>query len=133
MYTNALEFLEEERDAWQPFEALAALADDELERAVDRRSPTRERMAADWDARGDALNEELVAQWRTLPLTELRRRAREQPGELRGTLTTVPEARWLKDPDFLRFFVEETIEHYEEHRRELEAILARPAGRGRAG
>lgn len=30
MYLNALEFLEEERDAWAPFEALTALTDEQL-------------------------------------------------------------------------------------------------------
>jgi hypothetical protein len=30
MYRDALEFLEEERDAWAPFEALAALTDEQL-------------------------------------------------------------------------------------------------------
>ena len=30
MYLDALEFLEEERDAWRPFEALADLTDDQL-------------------------------------------------------------------------------------------------------
>jgi hypothetical protein len=34
MYTDALSFLEDERDAWRPFEALAQLTDDELERDV---------------------------------------------------------------------------------------------------
>ena len=31
MYLNALEFLEEERDAWRPFEALADLTDEQLD------------------------------------------------------------------------------------------------------
>ena len=30
MYVNSLEFLEEEREAWRPFEALADLTDDQL-------------------------------------------------------------------------------------------------------
>jgi hypothetical protein len=30
MYLNALEFLDEERDAWRPFEALADLTDDQM-------------------------------------------------------------------------------------------------------
>ena len=30
MYLDSLEFLEEERDAWQPFEALADLTDAQL-------------------------------------------------------------------------------------------------------
>jgi hypothetical protein len=35
MYTDALSFLEDERDAWQPYEALSQLTDDELERPVE--------------------------------------------------------------------------------------------------
>lgn len=34
MYLDAMEFLEEERDAWRPFEALAALTDGQLETPV---------------------------------------------------------------------------------------------------
>jgi hypothetical protein len=35
MYLNALEFLEEERDAWRPYEALASLTDEQLEVPID--------------------------------------------------------------------------------------------------
>jgi hypothetical protein len=35
MYLDAMEFLEEERDAWAPYEALAELSDDQLEAVVD--------------------------------------------------------------------------------------------------
>jgi Mycothiol maleylpyruvate isomerase N-terminal domain len=35
MYTDALSFLEDERDAWRPYEALSQLTDDQLERPVD--------------------------------------------------------------------------------------------------
>src|SRR4051794_41850991 len=35
MYTDALSFLEDERDAWRPYEALSQLTDDELERPVE--------------------------------------------------------------------------------------------------
>ncbi len=35
MYLDAMEFLEEERDAWAPFEALAALDDEQLAKAHD--------------------------------------------------------------------------------------------------
>jgi hypothetical protein len=42
--------------------------------------------------------------------------------ELRGSLTVVPETRWLKDSAMLRFFVV-----YEAHRDDLQAVLA--AGR----
>lgn len=162
MYTAALEFLEDERDAWRPYEALAALTDTQLETptpsdgpghgwsgreliahvvgwmehvltvarelAVGDRSPAHEAAAADWDARGDAVNEELHAAWAALPLDEVRRRLTTVPGELRGTLTVVPEARWLKDARMGAFFLMDTIEHYEEHLPELEAVLAQ-AGR----
>ncbi len=56
-------------------------------------------------------------------MEELRRRLREVPGELRGYLTVVPEARWVKHTDHLRYFVDETIDHYAEHAADLEAIL----------
>jgi hypothetical protein len=158
MYTAALEFLEEERDAWRPYEALADLDDAQLARLTDPAGPglgwsgrelaghmigwmevalavARElavsptsaaKAAADraWAERGDALNTELHAAWAELPLPEVRRRLREVPGELRGTLTVIPEARWLKDPDMLRFFTDETIDHEMDHLPVLEAVLA---------
>ena len=154
MYLNALEFLEEERDAWRPYEALDGLTDEQLgvsideahdwsgrdliahlvgwqenalavakELAVSERSAEKERADADWDARGDAINDELQATWRALPMDEVRRRLREVPGELRGYLTVVPETRWIKHADNLRFFYDETIDHYAEHAADLEAIL----------
>ena len=49
-------------------------------------------------------------------------------GELRGYLTVVPETRWLKHADHQRFFLDETIDHYEDHLADLAAILA-AAGR----
>ena len=35
MYLDAMEFLEEEREAWRPYEALLELTDPQLERPVD--------------------------------------------------------------------------------------------------
>jgi hypothetical protein len=35
MYLDAMEFLEEERDAWRPYEALLELTDDQLEQPVE--------------------------------------------------------------------------------------------------
>ncbi len=35
MYLDALSFLEDERDAWRPYEALDALSDEQLERPVE--------------------------------------------------------------------------------------------------
>lgn len=155
MYLNALEFLEEEREAWRPFEALDSLTDEQLSRpmdvahdwsgrdlmahlvawienaievakelAVNEGSPTKERMDRDWDAgTGDSINERITAEWRALPMTEVRRRFHERPGELRGYLTVVPEARWVKHIDNLQFFLDETVEHYADHTADLEAIL----------
>jgi hypothetical protein len=154
MYLNALEFLEEERDAWRPYEALASLTDEQLEvpideahewsgrdliahlvawqanalevakeLAVSETSATKERSDAEWDERGDAMNLDIQVEWRTLPMDEVRRRLREIPGELRGFLTVVPESRWIKHADHLRFFIDETIDHYADHVADLESIL----------
>jgi hypothetical protein len=156
VYLNALEFLEEEREAWRPYEALASLTDEQLdtpldaahgwsardlmghlvawleygltvakELAVGEESPTKLQMDRDWDElSGDTINARIHAEWRTLPIEEVRRRFHETPGELRGYLTVVPEARWVKHADNLAFFLEETIEHYADHVDDLEAILA---------
>lgn len=161
MYTDALSFLEDERDAWQPYEALAQLSDDELERpieaahgwsgrdlmghlltwqllsldvakelAIGEGSPSRVRAEADWDARGgDVVNAEAETDWRSKPIGEVRDEFARVAGELRGFLTVVPETRWVKNAEQQRFFYEETIEHYDDHKADLAAILA-AAGRG---
>jgi hypothetical protein len=155
MYSDALSFLEDERDAWRPYEDLFNLTPAQLEApvagldhwsgrdllghlvfwqahvldvarelAVGETSATYLHGEADWDARGDAINDEAVAAWRALPLDELLRRARTVPGELRGYLTVVPEARWLKNGDLQAFFTSETIDHYADHAPDLAVILA---------
>jgi len=155
MYLDALEFLEEERDAWAPFEALASLSDEQLtmpvdgahgwtardlmghllawqgyalaaarELAVNDTSPTIARTDADWDARGgEPINAEITEAWAARPLAELRQAFSEQPGELRGYLTVVPETRWLKHAVHERWFLGQTIEHYADHEADLRAIL----------
>ena len=154
MYLNALEFLEEEREAWRPFEALDGLTDEELdatvegahgwsgrdlaghlvsgqefalavatELAVGPDSATKKRFDAEWDAGGDAMNDRITTEWRALPIEEVRRRLRTVPGELRGYLTVVPESRWIKHADNLRYFIDETIDHYADHASDLDAIL----------
>ena len=154
MYLNALEFLEEEREAWRPYESLEGLTDEQLDRPIDaahdwsgrdliahlvawqqnaldvarelavsESSPTKQRSDREWDARGDAINDDIQTEYRALPMGEVRRRLREVPGDLRGYLTVVPEARWVKHADHLRYFLDETIEHYAEHMPDLEAIL----------
>ncbi len=163
MYVDALSFLEDEREAWEPFEALAGLSDADLERpmpedgpchgwsgrdlaahlvawqqialeaarelALGDDSPTIARVDAEWEAvGGDAMNARFQEEWRALPVGEVRRRLSSVAGELRGYLTVVPETRWVKNPARLQFFMGETLDHYPEHRPELEAILAAARG-----
>ena len=59
-----------------------------------------------------------------MPIGELRSEFERVSGELRGYLTVVPEARWIKNGDHQRFFIDETLDHYDEHRKDLDAILA---------
>lgn len=155
MYLDALSFLEDERDAWRPYEALAELTDEQLDRpvegaggwsgrelmahllawieislaaakelAVAESSPTIARVDAEWESGADEMNERLLADWAAVPTTELRERFRTIPGELRGYLTVVPESRWVKHPTHLESFIGETIEHYDDHRKDLAAVLA---------
>ncbi len=98
------------------------------ELAVGETSATIARVDADWETRGgEAVNADIQATWAALPMDELRRRFRSQPGELRGTLTVVPESRWIKHADHMRTIAEETLDHYADHAPDLEVILA--AGR----
>jgi hypothetical protein len=160
MYLDALSLLEDERDAWRPFEALAGLTDDQLESpveaangwsgrdlmahlvawqlvalavarelAVDETSHTKARADADWEARGgDVINDEIQRDWAARPIAEVRAEFDRVGGELRGYLTVVPETRWIKNADHQRFMIDETLDHYEEHGKDLEAILAAAKG-----
>jgi hypothetical protein len=154
MYLDALEFLEEEREAFRPYEVLADVPDDRVdvpvagahgwsardlmshmaawleaalavakELAVGRGSATKARLDREWDERGDAINADIQAEWRAMPIDEVRHRFRTVPGELRGYLTVVPETRWIKDADMLQFFLDETIDHHADHMKDLAAIL----------
>jgi Mycothiol maleylpyruvate isomerase N-terminal domain len=160
MDAHAVAFLDEERDAWRPFEALADLTDEQLsapvagahgwsgrqlighllsghelvlavatELAVNETSTAKEVADADWEARGgDVVNAEIDAVWAALSMDELRDRFATLPGELRRSLTVVPESRWLEPGDHQRFFRSETTVHYADHVADLAAILA-SAGR----
>jgi hypothetical protein len=159
MYLNALEFLDEEREAWRPFETLADLSDEQLaapvagahdwsardlmghllawqevalavarELAVGETSQAKAAADSDWETRGgEVINAEIQARYGGLSVDELRQRFRTVPGELRGTLTVVPETRWVKNSGHLRFFMDETVDHYAEHEADLAAILAQAA------
>lgn len=105
--------------AWQ--EVALAVARD---LAVHETSATKIQADADWAARGDVINDEINAEWRLLPPDEVRQRLRTAAGELRGYLTVVPETRWLKNSNMLKFFLDETVDHYEDHRGDLRAVMA---------
>ena len=156
MYLDAMSFLDDEREAWRPFEALLVLTDEQLERPVDaahgwsgrqlmghvvawqevaldvarelavnETSPIAARIAADWDSRGgDVVNAEIDARWANRPLADVRDEFRRVAGELRGFLTVVPESRWIKNAANQRTLAEETLDHYDEHKADLDAILA---------
>jgi hypothetical protein len=156
MYLDALSFLEDERDAWRPFEALLELSDEHLaeavagaggwsgrdlmahlvawqlisldiakELAIGETSPTAARIDAEWTARGgEAVNAQIQAQWAAKSLDDVRDDFRQVGGELRGFLTVVPESRWIKNAEVQRRFIDETLDHYEEHGPDLAAILA---------
>lgn len=154
MYLDGLSFLEDERDAWAPFEALLDLPDDLLDRkveaahgwsardlmahlvgwqewalamardlAIGEASPTLAQLNATWQAEGDAMNEAMLERFAALPVGELRERFRTVSGELRGYLTVVPEARWVKNPANFEMLHDETLGHYEDHLADLDAIL----------
>ena len=87
------------------------------------RAEARERSQRAFAARGDQINAEIQATWRDLPIAEVRRRHRETPAALRDALSLVPPDRWTADEENLRFIHIYTIEHYQDHAADLEAIL----------
>ncbi len=111
---------------WQ--EAALATA---KELAVGSTSATMERLEAQWAGSpeaGDAMNAAGLARFREMPMDEVRATFRTVAGELRGYLTVVPEVRWIKDSGHQEYFFGETTEHYEEHSKELAAILEAAQG-----
>ena len=90
------------------------------------RSAAKERADADWEQRGgDAVNDEIQRDWAGEPIGEVRAEfERSLRASSAGYLTVVPEARWIKNADHQRFFIDETLDHYDEHRKDLDAILA---------
>jgi hypothetical protein len=95
------------------------------ELAIGEASPTQDRLNAEWDVpgAGDRMNAEYLDRFRAMPIEEVRTRFHDVAGELRGYLTVVPEARWIKHADHQNWFFDETTAHYEEHLPELRAIL----------
>ena len=96
------------------------------ELAVNDQSPTIDQLEATWNASpdaGDRMNEAAIARFRGMPIEDVRAQFRTVAGELRGYLTVVPESRWIKHSTHQEWFFGETIEHYEDHAKELRAIL----------
>ena len=92
-------------------------------------SPAKDRADAAWDALGgDVVNAEIDARWAALSLDDVRARFATLPGQLRSQLAMVPESRWVKDGELLRFFLSETTAHYEDHVSDLAAILDAAGG-----
>ena len=87
-------------------------------------SPTAEWVSAEWDKRGDAWNDQILDEWRALPLSVVRARFDSAPPDLRNALATAPEARWWGNEEHRKTLIEETVEHYADHPSELAAILA---------
>ena len=100
------------------------------ELAVSETSRTKDWLDAEWDKPGvgDRMNQDGLERFRSMPISDVRKQFHDTAGELRGYLTVVPEARWIKHADHQNFFFSETLEHYEDHLPQLRAILA-AAGR----
>ena len=99
------------------------------ELAMGERSPSMERLEAQWSApgEGDRLNQAGLERFRAMPIAEVRAQFRAVAGELRGYLTVVPEVRWIKNASNQEYFFGEMTEHYQDHLQELHAILAAAA------
>jgi len=87
VYRDALDFLEEERDAWAPYEALAALSDAQLAAPTDPDGPGH-----GWSGRD--LMGHLVA-WQERLLAMARELAVNDASPTRDQV----EAAWAADPD----------------------------------
>jgi hypothetical protein len=107
---------------WQ--EAALAAA---KELAMGEQSPSMERVEAQWASspeEGDRINRAGLERFRAMPVAEVRAQFRAVAGELRGYLTVVPEVRWIKNAAHQEYFFGEMTEHYQDHLKELQAILA---------
>ena len=87
------------------------------ELAVEPKSPAFDRLTEigrDWDARG---RHQRPSAGRMGGPVDGRGQASflDAAGELRGYLTVVPEARWLKDSAHLKSLLGNTTEHYDEN------------------
>jgi hypothetical protein len=154
-WPNAAAFLADERTSFQPYEAILELdlrslgdgpqahgwsARDVLSHIVGwhevatvvarelMAGPTSPRKAAadaDWEARGDEINEEIRRAWQAFPLESFRTRARAAAADLRAALAEVPPERWWDNAEYFDYFNSEMQAHYDDHRADLEQVLGR--------
>ncbi len=94
------------------------------ELAVAETSASSARDEAEWNARGDSMNDEARVRWARLPMAEVRERFQTVFEELRGVLAEVPQSRWATTPEYSTLFPDETIDHYPMHAGDLAAVLA---------
>jgi hypothetical protein len=152
-WSTPAEFLADERSSFAPFEAILSLELDQLDRgpkahgwsardvlshlvgwhevATDvarelrdgRTSPRKAAADAEWERRGDALNEEIRAEWEALDVEAFRARARVATASLRGALAEVPVERWWDHEEYFEYFLSEMQAHYDDHRAALAIVL----------
>ena len=72
------------------------------------------------DATFSGADERSVRKQLVSSVAEVRRRFRATPGELRRSLTVLPEARWIEEPAHLEFIRSETTDHYADHVADLQ-------------
>jgi len=88
-------------------------------------SPRKAAADAEWEARGDEINDEMLREWRGLQLEAFRARARGATADLRTALAEVPVERWWGDEEYFDYFNSEMQAHYGDHRADLEQVLGR--------
>jgi hypothetical protein len=91
-------------------------------------SPRKAAADADWETRGDEINELIRLEWHGLPFEAFRARARAATADLRSTLAKVPLERWWGNDEYFEYFNSEMQAHYDDHRADLEQVLGRAQG-----
>ena len=154
-WPTAADFLADERMSFAPFEAILDLDPERLDHGPSAHGwsardllshlvgwhyvatevateliagPTSPRKAAadaDWETRGDAINEEIRLEWHGLPIEAFRARTRAATADLRSRLAEVPLERWWGSDEYFEYFDSETRVHYDDHRADLEQVLGR--------
>jgi hypothetical protein len=88
-------------------------------------SPRKAAADAEWDARGDEINDEIREAWAALSLDEFRARARAAREGLIAALRAAPLENWWASDEYFAYFVSELQDHYADHRAALDTVLGR--------